>query len=75
MNRPARYWQGSPLVRCDTCKGPYEGVMFDARTRGGYWANMCSDCFAHGPGLGVLGQGEGQKYEKLSDGRWLKTAG
>jgi hypothetical protein len=75
MPRPARYWNGTPPEHCDTCKGALEGVFFDARTRGGYWAHMCLDCFDHGPGLGVLGLGNGQKYEQLSDGRWLKTGG
>ncbi len=75
MTRPLRYWNGSPPDHCDTCKGPLEGVFYDARTRAGFWAHMCDSCQTHGPGLALVGQGHGQQYTLLADGRWLKTGG
>jgi len=45
---------------CDLCKQPYKEHVYDARSRYGWWANMCTKCFED-KGVG-LGLGMGQKY-------------
>lgn len=52
-------WQGKKV--CDICWADLsEEMLFDARTRGGQWGVLCSECFeTHGIGLGV---GKGQQY-------------
>lgn len=71
-----RYWLSPVPERCETCEQPMGDTMYDSAVgRGGPWACMCGNCFAFGPGLGELGTGRGQKYEKQPDGRWLKTGG
>jgi hypothetical protein len=69
----AVYWL-SPLSGCDICSGSFEAVMYDAKTKQGPWGNMCQKCYVK-HGVGRLGTGFGQKYEKQADGRWLKTEG
>lgn len=49
-------------------------VFYDGKTKMGPWANMSPTSFKR-YGLGKTGTGLAQKYEKQSDGRWLKTAG
>jgi hypothetical protein len=73
----AVYWL-SPLGGFDDFDSPYDlkpgGIMYDARTKHGPWANMTEDSFqVHGAGR--LGPGYGQKYQMQEDGRWLKIAG
>jgi hypothetical protein len=53
---------------------PYEDVMIDGKTKMGPWANMTPKSWTT-YGIGRLGQGYGQKYEKQKDGRWLKVEG
>lgn len=73
--------QGSPVMtyftptpeRCDVCGDALRSVMYDARTTFGPWGNLCSVCFAK-VGVG-LGTGLGQRYERQTDGRFLKTDG
>ena len=67
------YWL-SPLGGFDDFDRPYKNVMYDAKTKFGPWANMTEESFRE-HGYGVLGLGKGQKYEKQSDGRWLKVEG
>lgn len=67
------YWCGALEDKCNTCFGSFGSVMYDARTHGGQWGNLCQHCFrrfANG-----LGTGKGQMYAKQDDGRWLKTGG
>lgn len=69
-------WCGPVPKTCDTCETELLGVFYDAKTSlNGMWANMCTTCFSLGPGLGKLGTGWGQRYERQPDGSWLKTGG
>jgi len=68
------YWVGH-LGDKDDFGLPYDGkVMYDAKTKMGPWANM-SEVSWKQHGIGMLGTGYGQKYEKQVDGRWLKVEG
>jgi hypothetical protein len=67
-----QYWLSPVPAGCDVCKGPFNGVMYDAKV-GGPWGNICDPCFKEHKCS--LGTGYGQKYEKQDDGKWLKTAG
>lgn len=61
-----------PVGKCDLCDTPLHDVMYDSNTRHG-WGNVCGECFEnYGQGLGT---GRGQRYEKQTNGRWLKTDG
>jgi hypothetical protein len=65
-----------PPTKCDLCGCDLtvRKFLIDGRLRGGLtWANMCSNCFfqrAQG-----LGWGNGQLYQRQTDGRWLLVAG
>lgn len=67
------YWGGSPVVNCDLCTRPLIKKFYDAKTNRGPWGMLCNSCFIT-DGVG-LGTGRGQKFERQSDGRWLKTGG
>jgi hypothetical protein len=67
------YWHGD-LGQTDNFGKPYKDVMYDARTNRGPWANM-SEASWRVHGCGFLGTGNGQKYKKQEDGRWLKVEG
>jgi len=71
------YWL-SPLGRFDDFDDPYDlsvgGVMYDAKTKMGPWANMTEKSFCE-HGVGKLGTGLGQKYEMQENGKWMKVAG
>ena len=59
-------------ITCDICNGAFKDVMYDAKTRGGPWGNICKSCFAFdGVGLGI---GLGQRYVLEPEG-WIKVAG
>jgi hypothetical protein len=64
---------GTTPVSCDVCSKPFETSFIDGATRGGPWANMCLRCHRE-IGAGI-GQGQGQLYQRQTDGRWLKTEG
>lgn len=50
------------LPNCDVCEK--DSARFDARTRFGYWANLCRGCFEE---IGVgLGLGKGQELRTLT---------
>ncbi len=69
-------WAGGAPKACDTCDTPIDKVFYDARTSvSGAWGHLCPSCFTFGPGLGKLGPGFGQKYEKQADGSFEKTGG
>jgi hypothetical protein len=73
MTNQPRYWAGK-IGPLDDLGVPYDGIMIDARTKHGPWANMSLKSWrVHG--LGKLGTGYGQKYVKQADGRWLKVEG
>lgn len=69
------YWC-SPLGVKDDFGDRYTDQMIDGRTSLGPWANMTPASWAkHGGTGGRFGPGLGQRYEKQSDGRWLKVEG
>lgn len=76
MSKPV-YWL-SPLGGFDDFGLPYDleegGIMYDAKTSQGPWANMTEASFRR-YGVGRLGPGFGQQYQMQADGRWLKIAG
>lgn len=66
----AKYWDGNPK-QCDVCHKPLGDSFVDGATTFGPWGIMDSKCFGKfGVGLGI---GRGQRYEKQTDGRWLKV--
>jgi len=67
------YWL-SPLGGFDDFDQPYKNEMIDGKTKMGPWANMTAESWKE-HGIGRLGQGFGQRYEKQSDGKWLKVEG
>ncbi len=69
----AQYWL-SPLDTIDDFGVPYGSVMYDAKTKMGPWANMGDASWAK-YGIGKLGTGFGQRYQRQEDGRWLKVEG
>ena len=73
------YWLSPLKDECQSCGKPFGKLMYDMKTQGGPWANLCDNCAMHNggnhPGIGRLGLGLGQKYEKQPDGKWLKTEG
>ena len=68
-----RYWAGDPGPE-DDFGDTYANIMIDGKTVNGPWANMTPRSWRR-YGCGQLGTGYGQKYEKQSDGRWLKVEG
>jgi hypothetical protein len=72
MNNSGKYWQGS-INANDDFDQPITDVFIDGVTSFGPWAIMNFTSFRrYGRGLGT---GLGQKYEKQSDGRWLRVEG
>lgn len=67
------YWTGNVPFKDDFGK-PIQDQFIDGRTRGGPWAYMTPASWAS-HGLGSLGPGRGQRYERQADGRWLKVKG
>lgn len=66
-------WAGTPPAACDLCKRPIMRTFVDGRTTMGPWAIMCPSCrVAYGPSR--LGIGLGQKYERQSDGSFVRVA-
>lgn len=60
-------WNSPVPEVCETCGGKIIGLFVDGKTKMGPWACMCFSCFMLGPGLGKLGCGLGQMYEKKGD--------
>lgn len=61
----------NPPEKCDVCKTPINLEFYDAKMRGGPWANMCPGCYGrHGLGLGI---GLGQHYRKNAAGQFEKV--
>jgi hypothetical protein len=67
-----RYWTG-PVGEKDDFGAPITDEFIDGATLQGPWAIMAPSTWKrHGRGLG---SGRGQRYEKQTDGRWLKVEG
>lgn len=69
----AKYWM-SPVGDRDDFNVKIEDTIYDAKTVMGPWALMTPTSFRR-YSTGRLGTGYGQKYERQSDGRWLKVEG
>ena len=68
-----KYWM-TPLKPRDDFVDKYDGEMIDGKTVYGPWANMTPKSWKK-HGVGKLGRGFGQRYQKQSDGKWLKIEG
>jgi hypothetical protein len=69
------YWL-SPVNPNDDFGDPVEDVIIDGKTSYGPWALMTPKSWDRYSGTGgKLGLGLGQKYQKQSDGKWLKIEG
>jgi hypothetical protein len=76
-------WLSTPPSKCEICGAPITRVFYDAATKReskyhGMWACMCRQCFSVDPGIGILGVGRGQQYEKRGTGsnvEWVCVAG
>jgi hypothetical protein len=67
------YWL-SPVGEKDDFGDKVRSVIIDGKTKHGPWALMTPLSWdLHG--IGQLGLGCGQKYEKQIDGKWLKVEG
>jgi hypothetical protein len=73
MAKQEVYWTGN-IGPKDDFGVLYGTIMYDGKTAGGPWANMCESSWKKF-GCGKLGTGYAQKYEKQADGRWLKVEG
>jgi hypothetical protein len=73
MGKQPVYWTGD-LGHKDDFGRVYGTVMVDGKTKDGPWANMTLESWRiHG--IGIFGTGCGQRYEKQTDGKWLKVKG
>jgi hypothetical protein len=73
MSDKPKYWSGD-LGDHDDFGSTYKNIMIDGQTKFGRWANMTETNWRI-YGVGKLGIGFGQKYQKQADGRWLKIEG
>lgn len=69
----AVYWL-SPVDKNDDFGDTIKDVMIDGKTKQGPWGLMTPASWAK-HGVGKLGTGYGQKYQKQTDGKWLKVEG
>ena len=70
---PKKYWCGE-IGPEDDFGAPIVDEFIDGKIANGQWANMAPSSWRM-YGLGKLGTGWGQRYEKQEDGRWLKVEG
>jgi hypothetical protein len=71
--KPATYWL-SPVGELDDFGDRVAGVIIDGKTKHGSWALMTPHSWSlHG--IGQLGIGLGQRFERQTDGKWLKVEG
>jgi len=77
MSKPTarpRYWCGPVAPTCQLCGKALVEAFVDGYSRSiGQWAFLDPACHER-TGLG-LGTGQGQRYDRQTDGRWMKTAG
>jgi hypothetical protein len=69
----AKYWL-SPVGAKDDFEQAITDTFIDGKTKRGPWATMSPASWKKN-GVGKLGTGYGQKYEKQKDGKWLKIEG
>ena len=70
------------VVKCDFCGRVNPKEYVDGKTNVGPWANMCTQsplpneptCY-EANGIGKLGLGFGQRYQRQSDGSYKKVEG
>ncbi len=68
-----KYWYGE-VGQVDDFNSTINGEIIDGKTRQGPWALMTPQSWRlHG--VGKLGTGYGQRYQKQADGKWLKVEG
>ena len=67
------YWLGK-IGPKDYFEVPYDDIMIEGKTKYGTWITM-SEISWRDHGVGRFGIGYGQKYQKQTDGRWLRTRG
>lgn len=68
-----KYWLGH-VGQADDFNSAIGDEIIDGKTRQGPWALMTPSSWRlHG--IGKLGTGYGQRYQKQADGRWLKVEG
>lgn len=68
-----KYWLG-PVNAKDDFGLSIGNTIIDGKTKHGPWALMTPTSWrVHG--IGKLGTGLGQKYQKQTDGKWLKIEG
>lgn len=66
-------WLSKVPERCDICDVDIVDIFVDGSTIYGPWANMCQSCHIRiGRGLGT---DKGQKFQKQSDGSFVKVEG
>jgi hypothetical protein len=68
----AKYWIGC-VPEKDDFGMPINGEFIDGKTKQGPWAYMTPASWKK-HGVGALGTGFGQRYEKTGD-KWLKVEG
>jgi hypothetical protein len=68
-----KYWSGTIAAK-DDFGVPIEDEFIDGKTRMGPWGIMAPKSWRM-HGVGALGSGFGQRYEKTDDGKWLKVEG
>lgn len=73
MDAKQVWWSSENPTNCDSCGSKIKDMFFDAKTKGGPWGCLCLSCFTL-DGVG-LGTGRGQRYQKQSNGRFLKVSG
>ena len=74
---PPVFWQGDmDGVKCDTCSVIFSTTFYDMKLAGssGQWACICPSCAMGGQGIGKVGLGFGQRYDRKENG-WMLTAG
>lgn len=68
-----RYWMGDVGAK-DDFGLPITDEFIDGRTRRGPWGIMNPETWEE-YGVGRLGVGYGQRYQKQPDGKWKKVEG
>lgn len=68
-----KYWMGS-VPRIDDFHQEIKDIFIDGKTTQGPWAFMTPESWEK-EGVGKLGLGLGQKYQKQENGKWLKIEG